>query len=146
MEKIVSAKPLFLTAVGVAGGFVAELFGGWGEDMQTLLIFMGIDMILGLAIAAIWKKSGKSENGALNSWSAWKGLMRKGASLLVVLIAHRLDMMIGCDYIRTAVVIAFCADELISIVENLGIMGVPLPAVITKAIDVLKERSETEDK
>lgn len=146
MEKAVSIKSFFLLMVGSIGGFVAELFGGWGEDMQTLLIFMGIDFLLGLAIAAIWKKSGKSETGALNSWSAWKGLMRKGASLLVVLIAHRLDMMIGADYIRTAVIIAFCADELISIVENLGIMGVPLPTVITKAIDVLKDKSDVEVK
>lgn len=145
MFKIVSTKPSFLLIVGAVGSFIVELFGGWGEDMQSLLIFMGIDFLLGLAIAAIWKKSGKSETGALSSWSAWKGLMRKGASLLVVLVAHRLDIMIGCDYIRTAVIIAFCADELISIVENLGIIGVPLPTVITKAIDVLKEKSETEE-
>lgn len=144
MFKIVSTKPSFLLAIGMVGSFIAKLFGGWGEDMQSLLIFMGIDFLLGLIIAAVWQKSGKSENGALSSWSAWKGLMRKGASLLVVLIAHRLDMMIGVDYIRTAVIIAFCADELISIVENLGIMGVPLPTVITRAIDVLKDKSDVE--
>lgn len=144
MLKPVSTKSSFLLVVGTAGTFIAELFGGWGEDMQSLLIFMGIDFLLGLIIAAVWQKSGKSENGALSSWSAWKGLMRKGASLMVVLMAHRLDMMIGVDYIRTAVVIAFCADELISIVENLGIMGIPLPEVITRAIDVLKDKSDVE--
>ena len=145
MFKIVSTKPSFLAAVGSVGGFIVRLLGGWGEDMTTLLIFMGIDFLLGLAIAAIWKKSGKSETGALNSWSAWLGLVRKGASLAVVLIGHRLDIMLGLDYIRTAVIIAFCADELISIVENLGIMGVPLPAVVTKAIDVLKSKADKEE-
>lgn len=142
MFKIVSTKPSFLAAVGSVGGFIVRLLGGWGEDMTTLLIFMGVDFLLGLAIAAIWKKSGKSETGALNSWSAWLGLVRKGASLAVVLIGHRLDIMLELDYIRTAVIIAFCADELISIVENLGIMGVPLPVVVTKAIDVLKSKAE----
>ena len=142
MFKIVSTKPSFLAAVGSVGGFIVRLLGGWGEDMTTLLIFMGVDFLLGLAIAAIWKKSGKSETGALNSWSAWVGLIRKGASLLVVLIGNRLDIMLGLDYIKTAIIIAFCADELISIVENLGIMGVPLPAVVTKAIDVLKSKVE----
>ena len=142
MFKIVSTKPSFLAAVGSVGGFIVRLLGGWGEDMTTLLIFMGVDFLLGLAIAAIWKKSGKSETGALNSWSAWVGLIRKGASLLVVLIGNRLDIMLGLDYIRTAIIIAFCADELISIVENLGIMGVPLPAVVAKAIDVLKSKVE----
>mgnify|MGYP003291943303 CR=1 FL=1 len=146
MFKIVSTKPPVLAAVGAIGSFFVKLLGGWGEDLQTLLIFMGIDYLLGLAIAAIWKKSGKSENGALSSWSAWKGLIRKGASLAVVLIGYRLDIMLGLDYIRTAVIIAFCTDELISIVENLGIMGVPLPAVVTKAIDVLKNKSNVEVK
>lgn len=144
MEKVITLKSVLLAGIGTIGSFFVRLLGGWGEDMETLLIFMGIDFLLGLLIAAVWKKSGKSKTGALSSWSAWKGLIRKGASLLVVLVAHRLDLMLGCDYIRTAVVIAFCANELISIVENLGIMGVPLPSVITKAIDVLKEKSETE--
>lgn len=146
MEKVATLKTFVIAAIGSIGGGIAQLFGGWGEDLQTLLIFMGVDYLLGLLIAAVWKKSGKSESGALNSWSAWKGLMRKGASLLVVLVAYRLDLLLGLDYIRTAVIIAFCADELISIVENLGIMGVPLPKVIKKAIDVLKEKSETEEK
>ena len=145
MFKIVSTKPSFLAAVGSVGGFIVRLLGGWGEDMTTLLIFMGVDFLLGLAIAAIWKKSGKSESGALNSWSAWVGLIRKGASLLVVLVGNRLDIMLGLDYIRTAVIIAFCTDELISIVENLGIMGVPLPVVVTKAIDVLKSKADKEE-
>ena len=144
MLKIVSTKPTFLVTVGSVGGIFVRLLGGWGEDLKTLLIFMGIDFLLGLSIAAIWKKSEKSEAGTLNSWSAWKGLMRKGASLAVVLIGNRLDIMLGLNYIRTAVIIAFCTDELISIVENLGIMGVPLPMVIKKAIDVLKEKSEGE--
>ena len=72
--------------------------------------------------------------------------MRKGVTLLVVLVAHRLDILIGTDYIRTAVIIAFCANELISIVENLGIMGVPLPTVITKAIEILQNKADEEAK
>lgn len=145
MEKIVTLKNIFIAVVGSIGSAMVQLLGGWGEDLQTLIIFMGVDFVLGLLIAAVWKKSGKSKTGALNSWSAWKGLIRKGATLLVVLIAHRMDLMIHTDYIRTAVIIAFCANELISIVENLGIMGVPLPTVLTKAIDVLKEKSEMEE-
>jgi len=146
MLKIVSTKPSVLVAVGSIGSFFVKLLGGWDEDLQTLLIFMGIDYLLGLAIAAVWKKSGKSENGALSSWSAWQGLVRKGASLAVVLVGHRLDITFGLDYIRTAIIIAFCTDELISIAENLGIMGVPLPSVVTKAIDVLKTKSNVEVK
>ena len=134
-------KPILMSTIGIVGSAIAKIFGGWGDDMTTLLIFMGIDFSLGLLIAGVWKKSGKSKSGALNSWSAWQGLVRKGVTLLIVLVAHRLDMMIGVDYIRTAAVIAFCANELISIVENLGIMGVPLPSVVKKAIEILQDKS-----
>lgn len=139
-------KTVLVTVIGTVGGAVANAFGGWGEDMVTLLIFMAVDFMLGLLIAAFWQKSNKSASGALNSNSAWKGLIKKGATLLVVLIAHRLDLLIGTGYIRTAVIIAFCANELISIVENLGIMGLPLPGVINKAIEVLQNRQEGEGK
>lgn len=142
MEKISYIKGAVLTAAGMTGSVIASWFGGWTEDLTTLLIFMGIDYVMGLAIAGIWQRSGKSESGALNSISAWKGLCRKGVSLLVVLVAHRLDISLGMDYLKTAVVIAFIANEAISIVENLGIMGIPLPAVITKAIEVLQKKEE----
>lgn len=63
-------------------------------------------------------------------------------SLLIVLIAYRLDLAIGVNYIRDAVIIGFIANEAISIVENAGLMGIPLPSVITKAIDVLTTTAE----
>ena len=142
MEKVSTAKITVLTVIGAIGSFIANLFGGWTSDLVTLIIMMGIDFTMGLLIAAVWRKSGKSENGALSSWSAWKGLCRKCISLLFVLIAYRLDIVIGVDYIRTAVIIGFIVNELISIVENAGIMGVPIPGVIAKAIDMLKQKSE----
>ncbi|MBE5965432.1 MAG: phage holin family protein [Lachnospiraceae bacterium] len=142
MEKANILKTTIVCIIGAVGSFVANLFGGWTSDLETLMIMMGIDFAMGLLIAAIWKKSEKSKTGALSSWSAWKGLCRKGVSLLFVLIAHRLDLALGVNYIRTAVIIGFIINELISITENAGIMGVPIPGVITKAIDMLKQRSE----
>ena len=59
--------------------------------------------------------------------------------LFFVLIACRLDLLLGATYIKDMVCIAFILNELISIVENIGLMGVPVPPVITKAIDVLKK-------
>ena len=142
MEKITSAKVTIITVIGAMGGFIANLFGGWTSDMQTLLIFMGIDIVMGLLIAAFWKKSEKSETGTLNSTSMAKGLIRKGVYLLIILVAYRLDLAMGVEYIRTAVIIAFIVNEVISIIENAGIMGVPIPSVIRKAIDVLRQRSD----
>ena len=140
MEKFNVLKATIISGISTIGSLIVNLFGGWTSDLETLIFLMAIDFIMGLMIAAIWKKSGKSQNGALSSWSAWKGLCRKGTSLLFVLIAHRLDIAINVDYIRTAVIIGFIVNELISIVENAGIMGVPIPAVITKAIDILRNK------
>ena len=128
--------------VGVIGGFIATMFGGWSEALITLIIFMSIDYITGLAVAGIFKKSKKSENGALESRAGFKGLCRKGVALLIVLIATRLDIMMSTTYIRDAVIIAFIANECISIIENAGLMGVPVPSVIARAIDVLRKDSE----
>ena len=64
----------------------------------------------------------------------------------MVMVAYRLDMTLGTEYIKTGVIIAFIANEAISIIENLGIMGVPMPAVLKKAIEVLQEKTESEEK
>lgn len=135
-------KGYVTTAFGVVGGFIASLFGGWDAALTTLVIFMGIDYVTGLVVAGIFHKSNKTESGALESKAGWKGLCRKCMTLLFVLIAYRLDLAIGVDYIRNAVIIGFMANELISIVENAGLMGLPLPDAINKAIDVLTEQKE----
>jgi len=142
MEKANALKVTVLSVIGATGSFVTNLFGGWSKDLATLIIFMCIDFAMGLLIAAVWKKSDKSQNGALSSWSAWKGLCKKGVALLFVLIGHRLDVTMGTDYIRTAVIIGFIGNEIISIVEDAVIMGVPLLPVIAKAIDILKNKTE----
>lgn len=131
-----------MTIIGIVGSFIASLFGGWDAGLATLLIFMGIDYVSGLVVAGVFHKSNKTESGALESKAGWKGLCRKCMTLLFVLIAYRLDLAIGVDYIRNAVIIGFMANELISIVENAGLMGLPLPDAINKAIDVLTEQKE----
>lgn len=133
------------TGIGVVGGIIASLFGGWDAALITLVIFMSVDYITGLIVAGVFHASKKTENGTLESRAGWKGLCRKGATLLVVLIACRLDLVMGSNFIRDAVVIAFIANEVISIIENAGLMGVPIPAVIVKAIEVLKKKSENEE-
>ena len=133
------------TAAGVVGGAVAALFGGWDTALTTLVICMAIDYISGLVVAGVFHASKKSANGALESRAGWKGLCRKGMTLLIVLIACRLDLLAGTNYIRDSVVIGFVANEVISIVENAGLMGLPLPAAITKAIDILTTKASRYD-
>lgn len=138
-------KEMICTAVGLAGSFVAKAFGGWDSALVTLLFFMVVDYISGLVVAGVFHKSKKSENGALESHAGWKGLCKKGMTLLFVLIAYRLDLALGLDFVRTTVIIGFMANELISIVENAGLMGIKLPAVLSKAIDILTQKADVKE-
>jgi toxin secretion/phage lysis holin len=135
-------KNAICTTAGAIGGVIASLFGGWDAGLATLVMFMAIDYVSGLVVAGVFHNSKKTASGALESKAGWKGLCRKGMSLLFVLIAYRLDLAIGSNYIRDAVIIGFIVNETISIVENAGLMGVPLPEVINKAIDILTSKSE----
>ena len=132
--------------IGVVGSVIAEVFGGWDAAMITLVTLMIIDYIMGVLVAAVWHNSPKSETGTLESRAGWKGLCRKGVVLLIVLIAARLDILLSTsNIVRNAAIIGYSANELISIVENAGLMGVPIPSIIQKAIDVLQKKAEGED-
>lgn len=135
-------KQFICTMIGAVGSGIAVLFGGWDTGLVSLLIFMGLDYVSGLVVAGVFHKSNKTDTGSLESKAGWKGLCRKCMTLVFVLASYRLDLIIGTNYIRDAVIIAFIANELISLVENAGLMGVPLPAIIVKAIDILQKKSE----
>lgn len=135
-------KTAVLAAIGTIGGGIAALFGGWTSAMTTLIIFMVIDYATGIIVAGIFHRSGKSKSGALESRAGFKGLCRKGMILLILLVACRLDLMLGTGYIKDCVCIAFVVNETLSIIENAGLMGVPIPQVLIKAIDVLKAKEE----
>ena len=139
-------KVKLFSLIGCVGSVIASLFGGWDAALATLIIFMGVDYCTGLLVAGVFHKSKKTQNGALESRAGWKGLCRKGVTLLVVLVACRLDLMMGATFIRDAAVIAFVVNETISIIENAGLMGIPIPPVIVKAIEILKKKSESEGK
>lgn len=135
-------KSTLCATFGVVGSLIASAFGGWSASLTTLLVFMLIDYVTGLIVAGIFHKSPKTENGGLESKAGLKGLIRKCVVLVLVLVGHRLDIEIGSSYIRDAVCIAFIVNETISIVENAGLMGLPIPKVITKSIEVLQNKNK----
>lgn len=138
-------KNTVLFAFGSIGGWIAMAFGGWSAALTTLIIFMIIDYITGIVVAGVFHKSKKSDNGTLKSTEGWKGLYKKGMTLLIVLVACRLDIIIGTSYIKDACVIMFVANETLSIIENAGLMGIPIPKVITQAIDLLNQKGEPDE-
>ena len=137
-------KASFCMFIGVIGAAIAAALGGWDTALQTLVIFMTIDYLSGIVVAAVFKKSKKSENGGLDSGIGLKGLFRKLAMLCGVLMAYYLDQIAGTDFVRDATCLAFVCNEAISIIENFGIMGVPMPPAITNAIDALRNSDKDE--
>ena len=142
MSQAVMAKNGVLAALAAAGSTVAAALGGWDTALQTLLLFMAADYLTGMLVAGVFRQSGKSEDGALDSRAGFKGLCKKGAQLVAVLVGARLDLLLGTDWARTAVVLFFLGNEGLSILENLGLMGVPLPEALKNALSVLKEKGE----
>ena len=131
-------KIFILSGVACVGAAIASLFGGWTGAMTTLVILMFIDYITGIIVAGVFHASPKSSGGALSSAVGFKGICRKFVMLLIVVVACRVDLLLDTNIIRDATCIGFCANELVSITENAGLMGIPLPRKLVEAIEVLK--------
>ena len=133
-------KEKICTGIGLVGGAITAWFGGWDAAFSALLVLMAVDYLSGLLVAGVFHRSQKSETGALESRAGWKGLCKKGMTLLYVLVAHRLDLALGISYIRDGLIFGFLANELLSVLENAGLMGIPMPSSITRALDLLQRK------
>ena len=130
---------------GIVGGFITTLLGGWDSALVTLIVFMGVDFFTGVVTAAMGR-SKHTDSGGLSSKAGWFGLAKKVCTLLLIAVAVRMDILLGTTYIRDAVCISFCLNELLSIVENTSLMGVPFPPVIKKAIVLQTKVGRAEEK
>ena len=134
-----------LAILAAIGAFIANALGGWDVLLRVLVGMMATDYLTGLLIAGIWKKSNKSESGALDSRAGFKGLVRKCMILLLVYVAVLLDAAIGTHYVRAAVILFYIGNEGLSLLENLCIMGVPHPKFLEDVLQVLKDKGDKGD-
>lgn len=133
-------KQTLCTLSGVIGAGLAWAFGGWDAALTALMICISVDYISGSLVALVFHNSSKSETGAYNSAYGLKGLCKKGLMLLFVLVAVQVDNLLGSEYVRDAVCIGFCSNEILSITENLGLAGVPMPQAVVKALEQLQKK------
>lgn len=138
-----SIKAIVYGAAAMAGGFLSWLFGGCNTPLAVLLACLALDYATGLIVAGIFHKSPKTASGGLESRAGWKGLFRKVATLFMVAVAHFVDVLLGTVYIRDAVVMAFCVNEILSLLENFGLMGLPIPKALANAVELLRKKEET---
>lgn len=138
-------KAYVLGACALLGGLFGQLFGGWTAALGTLIFCMAVDYVTGLIVAGVFHTSDKTPGGGLESRAGWKGLCRKGVTLLIVLVASRVDRALGTAFVRDAVIVGYIVNEVISIIENAGLMGVPIPDALVQAIDALQGKDRYGD-
>ena len=122
-------EDVFKAIIGVLGGVATWLFGGCDALMIVLGVFMAVDYLTGTINAAISK--------TLNSSTGFVGLLRKGAMLLVVIVAAQLDKLLGESVFRSITCMFYIANEGISILENCAEIGIPLPKPLVDALKKL---------
>ena len=105
--------------LSIVGGIIASALGGCDTLLLVLLGFMCVDYVSGIVLAI--------KQGKLNSRTGFFGVLKKAMMLLVVFMAHLLDVVMGFDYIRAMAIMFYISNEGISIVENLGKIGVKIP-------------------
>ncbi len=140
-----SIKNTILCVVSVIGGFFVEFIGGADSILKALIIFMAVDYITGLAVAFIFHKSRKTEGGGASSKEGFKGIVKKICMLLLVGLAHELDVIMGVDYTRATAILFFIGNEGLSVLENVGLMGVKYPEFLVKALEALRDSNDGED-
>ena len=125
---------IFQSVVAVSGVITSFLFGGWPLLLNIFLAFVVIDYITGLIASGI--------QGQLNSKVGWKGIARKVVMFLIISVAHMIDVLLETqnNMIRNAVIFFYLANELLSIIENAGRIGIPIPRILLNAVEALKGR------
>ncbi|MDQ0269007.1 phage holin family protein [Cytobacillus purgationiresistens] len=121
--------------IACGGTAASYLFGGGTTLLQILLVFVILDYATGIIAGAY--------GSGLSSKVGFKGIAKKVMIFALVAVAHLIDTVLGDNHlIRDAVIFFYLANEVISIIENAGKIGLPVPSVITRAVEVLKSKSE----
>lgn len=133
---------IFKTIIAGAGAVTGYLYGGWSVLLQILLVFVIIDYLTGMVASGL--------KGELNSKIGFKGIIKKVMIFVVVAVAHMVDKAIGDMMVQTgemsmlmdATIFFYIANELLSITENAGKIGIPIPEKLLNAVEVLKGKGE----
>lgn len=126
---------MFSSALAALGALVTYGFGGWSDLLALFLMAIAVDYVTGIAASM------KEQHGLSSQVGFW-GLTRKGMMLLVIMLAHRMDILLNTDLVMTGAIYFYLANEFISITENFGRLGLPLPEFLKQLIQVLRSKGE----
>jgi toxin secretion/phage lysis holin len=122
--------------IATCGATISYLWGEWSALLGALLFVVAFDYVTG--VIAAWFE------GKLKSGVGLKGIARKFLIFAVVAMAHIMDTILGDNHLlRDAAIFFYIVNELLSITENLGRAGVPLPPALKKGIEVLRTKGDS---
>ena len=129
---------LRIAAAGI-GGIATYIWGPWDALIIALVAMVAIDYITGIIKAAV--------QGKLSSLVGFKGLLKKVAIFLLVAVGVMVDKIIPAtnEAVRNAVIFFYIANEGLSILENAGELGLPLPAALKKSLEKMKDKETGPD-
>ncbi len=129
-------KYTFVLGISLLGSLLSSMFGSLDSLVIILICFVLIDYTTGIIASAF--------EGKLSSEVGFRGIARKLLIFILVAVAHLLDVAIGWNnhFIRDATIFFYMTNEVISILENAGRAGLPIPDFLMKAIELLKDRSK----
>lgn len=133
---------ILCTISGNIAYLVTYLLGENKLPITTLIIFMLCDYIAGIICAGVFKKSNKTDDGGLSSKVGFKGLLKKFLIFILLIISYRLDILLNTSYIELFVIYSFIVNEGLSIIENMVLIGIPVPDVIKKALSIVRGKTE----
>lgn len=129
---------MILSAVGAV---FLKLLGGWDTAMMLLIILITVDFITGIMVAALGR-SPKTATGGLSSNRCFVGLCRKITIIGLIMVCNIVDMYLNTSFVRDGAIIGFAVNEMLSLFENAGLLGLKLPVAVTNVIDILKPKEE----
>lgn len=128
-------QTFFNAICGVIGALITFAFGEWSQLLTFFLLAITVDYITGIAASL---KEGKG----LNSHTGFWGIARKAFMLLIIMLGHQMDLLFQSSMIMAGAIYFYLANELISITENYGRLGLPLPQKIKDIIQILKQKEK----
>lgn len=134
------SNTLYTFVVGGGASSIAFLLGGLDKLIIALAVFMVVDFFLGVAVGY--------GNKTVNSKRGFKGLMKKGAMITLVIVSNQLDAIAGggdVQFLRNAMIMFLIAVEGISITENAAMLGVPVPQFLKDRLEQLKQVSDSKE-
>lgn len=141
MMNEITVKRGFCTIMGIGIAGYIEIIQKIDAGILLLLVLMAVDYLTGLFISLVLKRSRKTPRGRCSSAVAFTGLVKKCSMLAFVLIGFLLDNFLHQTFFADAICVAFIVNELISVTENAGIMGIPIPSVISDALELLNKKN-----